>query len=101
MSRAPWLAVALVGWWAAAAPAQVVVPNAYTNQNGLGVSALPIDIQGHPDTLQLVISGSQLTTLVGMDLTGISYRRGATMGGSYPLQTTTWSDYVIRLGPGV
>jgi hypothetical protein len=103
MSRAPWLAVALLGCWPAAAHAQtqIVVPNAYQNLNGLGVSDLPIDIQGHSDTLQLIISGSQLTNLVGMDLTAISYRRGATQGGGYPLQTTTWSNYVIRLGPSV
>lgn len=110
MSRAHWLAVALVVGWSAAAPAQiipppgptgVVVPNVYTNQNGLGVTALPIDIQGHPRTLQWIISAGQLTNLVGMDLTGISYRRGATQGGSYPLVTTTWSTYVIRLGPSV
>jgi MYXO-CTERM domain-containing protein len=101
MSRAPWLAVALAGLCPAAASAQVVVPNAYENLNGLGVSSMPIDIQGNPRTLQLVISASQLTNLVGMDLTGISYRRGATAGGSYPLQQTTWSDYVIRLGPSV
>jgi hypothetical protein len=84
-------------------PAQVnvVVPNFYTNTNGTGVTAVPIDIQGHPWTIQLIYNQSQLTGLVGQDITGIAYRRGATAGGGYPLQTTTWSTYVIRLGPSV
>src|SRR5262249_33466392 len=68
---------------------------------GTGVTAVPIDIQGHPWTIQLIYNQSQLTGLVGQDITGIAYRRGATLGGGYPLQTTTWSTYVIRLGPSV
>jgi hypothetical protein len=82
-------------------PTQVVVPNFYTNTNGLGVTAVPIDIQGHSWTIQLIYNQNQLTGLVGQDITGISYRRGATAGGSYPLVTTTWSSYVVRVGPSV
>jgi hypothetical protein len=83
------------------AQVNVVVPNVYTNTGGTGVTAVPIDTQGHSWTIQMIYDQSQLTGLVGQDITGIAYRRGATAGGGYPLQTTTWSSYVIRLGPGV
>jgi hypothetical protein len=84
------------------AQVNVVVPNVYTNTVGGGVSAVPIDIQGHSWTIQLVYNQNQLTDLLGQDITGIAYRRGApASGGGYPLQTTTWSNYVVRLGPSV
>jgi hypothetical protein len=86
----------------ALAQVNVVVPNIYTNALGGGVSAVPIDIQGHSWTIQLIYDQGQLTNLVGQDITGIAYRRGApAAGGGYPLQTTTWSNYVVRLGPSV
>jgi hypothetical protein len=98
------VAVALGLGLSSPAPAQevqVVVPNFYTNTNGTGVTAVPIDTQGHSWTIQLIYNQSQLTGLIGQDITGIAYRRGATAGGSYPLSQTTWDPYVVRLGPSV
>jgi hypothetical protein len=83
------------------AQVQVVVPNVYTTTEGPGSSSLPIHIQNNPWTFQLILHESQLTSLVGQELTGISYRHSAVMGGGYPLQTTTWTNYVIRLGTSV
>jgi hypothetical protein len=86
---------------AAPAQVQVVVPNVYTSTEGPASTPLPIHVQNNPWTFQLVLSQSQLTGLVGRDLTGISFRHSAVEGGGYPLQVTTWSPYVIRVGPGV
>ena len=83
------------------AQSQVVVPNTYTNTDGLGVSSVPIDAQNRSWTFQLICNQSQLTGLIGQEITGIAYRRGATEGGGYPLVTTTWESYIIRVGPSV
>jgi hypothetical protein len=83
-------------------PAQtVVVPNIYGTAEGPGSTPLPIHIENNPWTLQLVYHENQLTGLVGTEITGIAYRRSATAGGGYPLQSTTWSNYVVRMGPSV
>jgi hypothetical protein len=73
----------------------------YENADGPASSPLPIHAQGNPWTFQLVLHESQLVAMLGMEITAISYRRSATEGGGYPLQTTTWSDYRIRMGPSV
>jgi hypothetical protein len=99
--RAIVIALGLASPPALSAQTQVVVPNVYTNTGATAVSAVPIHIQNNPWTFQLIYHESQLTGLIGKDLTAISYRRGATEGGGYPLQTTTWSNYVVRLGPSV
>jgi hypothetical protein len=83
------------------AQTQVVVPNIYTTSEGPGSTAVPIAPTGNAWTLQLIINQNLLTGLVGRDLTGIAYRRSATAGGGYPTQSTTWSPYIIRLGPSV
>jgi hypothetical protein len=95
--------IAVVVGWGSTAPvyAQVVVPNFYESVEGPGSSALPVHIQGNPWTFQLIVHENQLTSLVGKELTAISYRRSATEGGGYPIQTTSWAPYVIRLGPSV
>jgi len=84
-------------------PAQVnvVAPNFYTSTEGPGSSSVPIHITNNPWSFQLIIGASQLTGLVGTEITGFAYRHSAVMGGSYPLQTTTWSNYVVRMGPSV
>jgi hypothetical protein len=84
-----------------AAQVFVVAPNIYTNAEGPGSSSVPIHIQNNPWTFQLIINANQLTGLVGTEISGIAYRHSAVMGGSYPNQPTTWSNYVIRLGPSV
>ena len=98
--RARCLAVIVLSASAPAA-AQVVVPNVYTNDEGPASSPVPIHVQNNPWTFQLILNQNQLTSLVGRDLTGISYRHSAVMGGGYPLQTTMWANYVVRLGPSV
>jgi hypothetical protein len=83
------------------AQVHVVAPNFYTNAEGPGSSSVPIHIQNNPWTFQLIINQSQLSGLVGTQITGIAYRHSAVMGGGYPLVTTTWSNYVVRLGESV
>src|SRR4029078_10235117 len=44
---------------------------------------------------------TQLTGLVNHNLTGVTYRLTNIIPGPYPLVTTTWAEYSIRLGQSV
>jgi len=102
--RSPCFLTLVVGLMSAhvvSAQTFVVAPNIYTNAEGPGSAPVPIDIQNFSWTFQLVINQNQLTGLLGHQITGIAYRHSAVMGGGYPLVTTTWSNYVIRLGESV
>jgi hypothetical protein len=97
-------AAALGLWLAARAPAQdyVTVPNVYATSSGGGASAILIAPQNNPWTVQLLWNPNQLTGLApGSQITGVTYRLNAVVPNGYPLQTTTWADYRISLGPSV
>ncbi len=87
---------------AASSPAQVVVvvPNVFTDAEGPGSNNTLIRNQGNPRTAELLFNANQLANLLGLQITGITYRL-STLPGGYPLQTTTWADYRISLGPSV
>src|SRR5436305_12689064 len=98
-----YLAVAAVLSLPLGATAQVynVVPNVYPNSGGSGYSNTLDGQTGNPWTIQLIWSANQLTSIVGSEITGITYRLGRNLPGGYPLVTTTWSDYRISLAPSV
>jgi hypothetical protein len=79
----------------------VVVPNAFADTAGTGASSLLISPQNNPRTVQIVWNANQLTDLVGAQITALTYRLSAALPNGYPIQTTTWSDYNISLGPSV
>ena len=97
-------AAALGLWLVATAPAQdyVTVPNVYATSSGGGASAILIAPQNNPWTVQLLWNPNQLTGLApGSQITGVTYRLNAVVPNGYPLQTTTWADYRISIGPAV
>jgi hypothetical protein len=99
----PAAAAALVLFLAAEAPAPVIVtvPNIYATTGGSGVSNILIANQGNPWSVQIIWNANQLTSLVGSQITGISYRLSPAIPNSYPLRTTTWADYRVSLAPAV
>jgi hypothetical protein len=88
---------------AASASAQVVtvIPNVFADAEGPGSNNSLIRNQDNPRTVQLLWNANQLTSLVGLQITGITYRLSGNLPGGYPLQTTTWADYRVSLGPSV
>src|SRR5689334_529952 len=79
----------------------VVTPNIYTNAEGPGSSNILIGQQNNPWTIQIILSSTQLTGLVNHNLTGVTYRLTNIIPGPYPLVTTTWAEYSIRVGQSV
>jgi hypothetical protein len=86
---------------ASAQPIHIVTPNIYTNAEGPGSSNVHIAPLNNPRTVQVILNENQLTGLINHHLTGVTYRLTNIIPGPYPLQTTTWADYSIRLGPSV
>jgi hypothetical protein len=83
----------------AVAGAQTVVPNALANTEGN--SNFSLLVEGNSSRVyQSVIAASQLTSLVGRDLTGVSWRLNGTASG-WPAAGGTISSFEIRLGQGV
>jgi hypothetical protein len=82
--------------------AQVVVPNEFasTPASTSGLNTFIRDL-GNPRTGQLLINANQLTSLVGQQIGGISFRlfTGATL--PFPAMDATWTDFTIRIGQGV
>jgi hypothetical protein len=95
------LTLGLAAATSAAAQVVVVVPNIYTSTTGSGLSQVLIGIQGNPRTSQFIWNANQLAGLIGMQITGVNYRLHTAIPNGYPLQTTTWSDYRISMGPSV
>jgi hypothetical protein len=96
-------AVVMALAWPVVAAGQsfVVAPNIYENTEGPGSSNSLIRNAGNPRTVQIIFSATQLTEMVNRNITGVTYRLSNVLPGGYPLVTTTWSQYQIRLGPSV
>lgn len=84
-----------------AATAQVtqVVPPAYENTAGTGVFLGPLTSSQR--TYQLLMDESLLTDLVGLDLTGISWRLPASAVDDWPIADQTFDNYDIYLSESV
>jgi hypothetical protein len=94
--------LAAAGACVASASADIVVPNANTNvsSGGTGLNTFIRDINA-PRSGQLLIDASQLTGVIGQQITGLTFRmyNGATT--AFPPTAATWSDYTINMGQGV
>lgn len=91
-----------VGLAAAAANAQVVVPNAYatTTASTSGLNTFIRDT-GNPRTGQLLINANQLGVAVGQQIDGLTFRLYTGATAAFPAANATWSDYTINIGQGV
>lgn len=83
----------------AVAQAVVVVPNDRANTPGTGVFLGPLSTAQR--TYQLLIDESQLTTVVGHQLTGITWRLPSAATVNYPAADATYNSFDIRLSGGV
>ena len=96
-----YLSVCALAIAASSAVAQdsIVVPNAFENEAGTGAFLGPLASSAR--TNQLIIHSSQLTDIVGEEITGLSWRRSRTVTDGWPSETVTYSDYDILLSDGV
>ncbi|MFU8828017.1 MAG: hypothetical protein ACNA8P_01125 [Phycisphaerales bacterium] len=76
-----------------------VVPNAFESTAAPGVFLGPQTIG--PRTYQLLIHESQLTHLVGLELTGLTWRLPASASPDWPVGSITYSNYDIYLSQSV
>ena len=76
-----------------------VVPPAYTNQAGTGSFLGPLTVG--PRINQYLIHESLLTDLVGLQLTGISFRLGSGSTSAWPGEDAVFSNYDIFLSGSV
>ncbi len=83
----------------ASAQDSIVVPNAFENDPGTGAFLGPL--ANSVRTNQLIIHSSQLTGIVGKDITGLSWRRNQTVTTGWPNETVTFFNYDILLSDGV
>jgi hypothetical protein len=91
------LALALVSGGVASAQVEVIVPNNMATTTGAGGLNTVVRDAGNPRSYQIIYASSELTSAVGMDLVGISWR----MLPGYPAFPSTeavWNDYQIRVG---
>jgi hypothetical protein len=88
-----------------AAPAQTttyaVIPSVYADAEGPGANNVLVRHQGSPYTALFVYSATALATLVGSEITGLTFRSAGALPDGYPLVTTTWADYRVSIGPAV
>src|SRR5688500_9257924 len=85
-----------------AAHAQVAVPNAYatTSSGTAGLNTFIRDVNA-PRAGQLLINANQLTSLVGSQINGLTFRLFRASTVAYPAAAATWADYTISAGVGV
>ncbi len=81
------------------ASAQFVVPSAFENTAGNGSFIGPL--ANGQRTYQLLIHADALTNLVGLDLTGLSFRNGSGATSDFPPSDVTFSNYDIYLSGSV
>jgi hypothetical protein len=84
------------------ATADTTIPNQYdaVAASNAGLNTFIRDV-GNPRTGQLLIHANQLTSVVGQNIDGISFRLFIGSIASFPASNATWADYTIRVGPGV
>lgn len=85
---------------AAAAQADVVVPNSAANVEGDGTFALTSTATAGR-TFQLTIAANQLTGLVGQPIVGLQWRLNGPGTAVWPPVNANFSAWDIYIGPGV
>ena len=76
-----------------------VVPNDRETQFGGGTFLGPL--ANTPRTYQLLISASELTSFIGLELSAITFRLGSAAAASWPNASVSFSSYDIRISQGV
>jgi len=92
-------ATAVVALAGSVAFGQHVVPTAF--QNSPAGSTFLGPLSNSQRTYQWLIHESELSSLVGMDLTGITYRIGPAASSSWPAADVNFSNYDIFVSSGV
>lgn len=98
MNRALLLALAAHATCIAQAGTHVVPP---AHEFASGGATFLGPLANAPRTYQLLIHESQLTSVVGKTLNGITFRLITSATEAFPLSDITLDDYTISLGPGV
>src|SRR5690606_12546875 len=99
MKIAAIIAGCAMGVAAQAGVGQHVVPGAYESTPGNGVFLGPLT--NGPRTYQMLIHESLLTDLVGLELTGMSFRSSTGVTGPWPATDATYSNYNVFLSESV
>ncbi len=76
-----------------------VVPNDRATVSGGGTFLGPL--ANAPRTYQLLISASELTSFIGLELSAITYRLGSGATAPWPNASVTFDNYDIRISQGV
>lgn len=76
-----------------------VVPNDRATVAGGATFLGPLANSGR--TYQWLIADTELTSLVGQQLSGITYRLGTSASSAWPTADVTYTNYDIYLSPGV
>ncbi|MBN8585512.1 MAG: T9SS type A sorting domain-containing protein [Ignavibacteria bacterium] len=76
-----------------------VVPPSYTGTQGTGTFLGPLS--GSPRTYQMLIRDSMLTSLVGQQITGLTFRLLASASANWPAADVTFTNYDIYLSESV
>ena len=77
----------------------LIVPGSYPSLTPVATFTGPLANSGR--TYQLLINENQLTSLVGTSITGLTFRLAATASASWPAADVTYTNYDIKIGPGV
>jgi len=83
----------------ASVSAQTVVPNHLASAEGN--SNFFLFVASGSRTYQEIIAASQLTSLVGTNLTGLQFRLDSAATGAWPTASGSLSDFTVNIGPGV
>jgi hypothetical protein len=75
-----------------------VVPNAYANTGGTGVFLYMVTTAR---TYQYVINQNQLTSFIGTNLNGLSWRLPNSATAAWPPANASFANFDIFIGPGV
>lgn len=100
MTRIARGAVCLAFALAGAAGADVVVPNSLAGIDGDGTFSLTSSAAAGR-TFQLTIAASQLTGMVGQQISGLQWRLNGASTAAWPPADTSYATWDIFVGPGV
>jgi hypothetical protein len=90
------VAIVLASGSSATAQTELVVPNNMLNTLGGGTLNTVVRDAGNPRTYQIIYAASELTSVVGMDLIGITWRMSPQYV-AFPSTTAIWDEYQIRI----
>lgn len=93
------LGIFLLCTHASYAQTTIVLPSGFSSTAGGSTFTGPLSTAGR--SYQLVIDSSLLTTLIGSQITGLTFRSSASASTTWPTSQVTVTDYDIYMGPAV